>query len=149
MFNNLKTSYIYSSLCICFFSFFVFGQKMGTRPNENCDENKLILHRLTTLRGEIIEKYPEKDYNMPIIVIASLGTNETNQKYNLQRLKESRTFLRRKTAVPDELIVTAQVEKVKGQGRVDFYFDGELQFSIILKRNQYLNLIRGEHCDLG
>lgn len=147
MFNRLKISRIVCNIVfILLLSLITYGQKMGIGSNETCDLNQVTLGRLLALKNETTEKYPEKDYNMPLIIIANLGTNETNQKYNLQRLKETKNFLIRGAFWQEELIIIAQGEKIKGQGRIDLYFDGELQYTIKLKRNEYLYLRRGGFC---
>lgn len=128
-----------------------YGQKLGMGTNESCDLNQITIQNLAKSRYEIIdkypkEKYPDKDLFLPFIVIGKLGTNETNQRYNLQRLKETKTFLTQISSVPSELVILAQGEKVKGKGEIDIYFDGILQYSITLKHNQNLNLIKGGFC---
>lgn len=88
-------NFVYVIILIFFVpSAIIHGQKMGSSSNENCDENKILVFRLTTLRNKIIEKHPEKDSNLPIIIIASLGTGEDSRRYSLQRLREVKEYLR-------------------------------------------------------
>lgn len=124
------------------------GQKLGSGDNESCDINKITIYSLGKIRFDMIGK-PEKDYNMPFIIIARLGTNETSPRYNWQRLKETKEYLVNRVMIPNELVILSQGEKIKGKGRIDIYYDGVLQYTVFLKRNQYLNLVKGGHCDAG
>lgn len=147
--DRFKKKYIYSVVFVLFLSLAAFGQGFGTGTNESCDGNKVMLHGVAVLRSERMVKHPEKDPDIPLIIIAYLGIGEINQKYSLQRLKEAKDYLTLREVFPEPLVIIAQGEKVKDKGRIDFYFDGELQYRIILKRNQLLNLLKGGHCDAG
>ncbi len=71
-----------------------------------------------------------------IIVIASLGSRETSRKYNIQRAKQVKEYITLNFAFPDKLIVLAQGEKKKDEGRVDIYYGGTLQMYITFKPNE-------------
>ncbi|MGI8556397.1 MAG: hypothetical protein ACR2LT_08600, partial [Pyrinomonadaceae bacterium] len=81
-------------------------------------------------------------YRRPVIIIGRLGKNESNSKYNRQRINETKTYLWRTEGFPKELIITAQGERTDDKGSVEIYYAGVLEVTIFLKRNQYLNLTR-------
>lgn len=115
------------------------GQDVGS--NESCGGNRVAL--------DFIWQSFAENPTMPVIIIARLGTKEKSTRYNRQRLKEAKGYLIRRAGMPEDSVITAQGERIKAQGRVEFYFGGILKFYITLKPRQYLNLLKGGHCDYG
>lgn len=71
-----------------------------------------------------------------IIMIARLGKKETSPKLNWRRLRTARSYLENVHTVPNQRIVLAAGEVVRGQGRVEVYLDGKLYMVFIFTRNK-------------
>ena len=71
-----------------------------------------------------------------IIVIARLGTGETSRKLAGSRLRQVSDYLNRR--LPRERIITAEGERVRGLGQLEFYVGGKLHSIFRVKRNRDL-----------
>ena len=80
-----------------------------------------------------------------IIVIAHLGSNETNPNLNNRRLHNVRVYLTKFLTDPSvrrkpETIVLAQGERVHDFGRIDFYVNGKLVDTLKIRTNADLSV---------
>jgi hypothetical protein len=92
----------------------------------NCEANDHYLDTAHQLAGD----------NSIIIAVAHLGNGERNPELNRRRLHNVRAYLtsfawKRR---PDT-VITAEGEKVNGNGRVDIYVRGGLWAALAVKRN--------------
>lgn len=96
----------------------------------NCDHN---IRRMSLMAQE-------SNVNKTIIIISYLGKDET-EKFNKRRLHNSKTFMTQPYHKRDEsLIITAQGERVKGDGFLDFFIGGVLEYRVLLPKNRDLIL---------
>lgn len=88
------------------------------------------------------------DINTPedelIIIIARLGNGETSRTYSRRRLHNIHTYLSYVREIPNQRIVTAEGERVRGHGRVEVYSGGRLMIVFTVGRNQDL---AGGNCE--
>ena len=71
-----------------------------------------------------------------IIIIARLGTGERSRKYIRHRLLIASAYLRGERGVPENRIITAEGERVRGLGQVEIYVGGRLHVLFKMKRNK-------------
>lgn len=89
--------------------------------------------------GSLIQ-YSKKDD--VIIIISHIGKGEAD-KFGKRRLSNAKTFLTQETVYykkPPEFVVTAEGEKVGGEGYLDFYVHGEFEVRIFIEKNKDLYL---------
>ena len=73
-----------------------------------------------------------------LIVVARLGDGEQSRRLNTSRLKHVRDFLGNNRGVTK--IVTAEGERKRGYGQLEFYVRGELLFTLPVRRNKNIDL---------
>lgn len=73
-----------------------------------------------------------------LIVVARLGNGEKSRSLNASRLKHVRNFLINNRGITK--IVTAEGERAKGYGRLEFYVGGKLLFTLPVRRNKNIDL---------
>src|SRR5215207_9465898 len=78
----------------------------------------------------------ESGKDQAIIVIARLGTGERSRKLVGGRLRQVADYLNRR--MPRERIITAEGERVRGLGQLEFYVGGNLHSIFKVKRNRDL-----------
>lgn len=94
--------------------------------DRNCESNNALMYAAASLTVKM---------NSRLFVISRLGAGETRQRLGHRRLHNVRAmFASNGPLGPDELI-TAEGERVKGPGRVDFYRGGELVIVATFRRN--------------
>ena len=71
-----------------------------------------------------------------IIIIGRLGAGETSRRLVGRRLRQVADYLNRR--VPRDRIVTAEGERVRGRGDLEFYVGGKLHSIFKVKRNRDL-----------
>ncbi len=71
-----------------------------------------------------------------IILIARLGNGESSNSLAQRRLRTINDYLKNTRAVPEEKLVTAVGQRVRGAGRIEAYLDGELFMVFELGRNR-------------
>jgi hypothetical protein len=71
-----------------------------------------------------------------LIIIARLGTGEHSRYLSRLRQRQVADYLNRR--LPRERIITAEGERVRGLGQVEFYVGGKLHTIIKVKRNREL-----------
>ena len=71
-----------------------------------------------------------------VIIIARLGTSETSRKLIASRLRQVANYLSRR--IPKERIITAEGERVRGLGQLEFYVGGKLHSIFKVRRNKDL-----------
>ena len=71
-----------------------------------------------------------------VIIIARLGTGETSRKLVGNRLRQVADYVNRR--IPMERIITAEGERVRGLGLLEFYVGGRLHSIFKVKRNRDL-----------
>ena len=76
--------------------------------------------------------------NSNLIVIARLGNGEKSRHLNLSRLRVVRNFLSNNRGI--KRIVTAEGERIKGYGQLEFYVEGKLLFTLPIRRNKNIDL---------
>ena len=91
----------------------------------NCEEGKALLDLLRNETGN----------EGVIILVARLGDGETSRKVNRERLYNTWSYLHHAGQFPDEKLVKAEGERVRGQGRVELYAKGKLMLVLTAKRN--------------
>jgi len=74
-----------------------------------------------------------------IIIIARLGTGESSRHLVRNRLRQIADYLNRK--VSRDRIITAEGERVRGLGQLEFYVGGKLHSVFRIKRNR--DLVKG------
>jgi hypothetical protein len=74
--------------------------------------------------------------DQPVIIIARLGTGETSRKLGGSRLRQVADYLNRR--IPKERVITAEGERVRGLGQLEFYVGGKLHSIFKVKRNRDL-----------
>ena len=97
---------------------------------QGCQQNTINIANLGALANTTKEK---------IFVIARLGTGETNHALNRRRLNDVRTQF--DINWTSSKIILAEGARVKGQGRIEFYFGSELMSVSLITRN-------GDFCSL-
>lgn len=96
--------------------------------DNNCESNKAYFDYIDINTPE----------NELIIIIARLGNGETSRMYNRRRLHNIRTYLNRIREIPNQRIITAEGEQVRGRGRIEVYSGGRLMIVFTVGRNQDL-----------
>jgi hypothetical protein len=67
-------------------------------------------------------------------MVARLGTGETSRKLASIRLRQVADYLNRR--IQRERIITAEGERVRGLGQLEFYVGGRLHSIFKVKRNR-------------
>ena len=78
----------------------------------------------------------ESGKDQTVIIIARLGTGETSRKLVGSRLRQVADYLNRR--IPKERIITAEGERVRGLGQLEFYVGGKLHSIFKVQRNRDL-----------
>ena len=74
-----------------------------------------------------------------LIVILRLGDIENSHELMRRRLYNVRQYFKnRGSALKPEKIIIAEGEKVKGNGRIEYYLDGKLQAQLLFPKNHYI-----------
>ncbi len=115
-------------LCLISFLCFLLSQKVfGQIESDNivdgdvsCEEHIAAYDRIKTFA----ENQPP--VAATVIIIARLGDGETSRKYNQQRLTVAKRSLVLPIGLPAEQIITAQGDRIRGKGQVEFYIRGRL-----------------------
>ncbi len=81
----------------------------------------------------------EAGKDQTIIIIARLGSGESSRHLIRGRLRQVADYLNRR--VSRDRIITAEGERVRGPGQLEFYVGGKLHSVFKLKRNR--NLVKG------
>jgi hypothetical protein len=76
--------------------------------------------------------------DMYLIVIARLGNRETSRQLNISRLKLVSNYLKMRGL---KNIVTAEGERKKGYGQIEFYVKGKLFLTIPILQKKNIDLI--------
>jgi hypothetical protein len=84
----------------------------------------------------IIMAAEESGKEQAIIIIARLGTGETSRKLIASRLRQVADYLNRR--IPRGRIITAEGERVRGLGQLEFYVGGKMHSIFKVKRNRDL-----------
>lgn len=74
--------------------------------------------------------------NDVIILVARLSDKESSRKINQRRLHSVSTYLKAVRAIPEQRIVTAESNPVRGLGRVEAYLCNKLFMVFTLERNK-------------
>lgn len=116
----------------------VFAQEQGIKLGEldsydtrlgNCEQYSADIDRMTTKFAELIEK---SDF---LVLVAHLGKDETNRKFNHRRLHNVRERIIAR-GIDSKKFIVAEGEKVNGLGRVEVYAGGKLIEVFPVKRNR-------------
>jgi hypothetical protein len=78
----------------------------------------------------------EAGKDQTIIIIARPGIGETSRKMVTSRLRQVANYLGRR--IPSERIITAEGERVRGLGQLEFYVGGRLHSIFKVRRNRDL-----------
>ena len=92
----------------------------------NCDTIKANFDLIAHTAGE----------GATIIVIGRLGRGESSRELVRRRLVDLQQFVYMTRGISKERIITAEGERVRGQGQVDVYINGKLFIVFRLKRNK-------------
>ena len=95
---------------------------------KNCETNAAHIYRMKALL--LIDSKRKGIF----ILIARLGSGENQRKFNQRRLFN----VSKKLEVPAERIVVAEGERVKGFGRVEIYWKGEIMGALLAYKNNDL-----------
>ena len=73
-----------------------------------------------------------------VILIARAGNGESLRGLNRRRLSVVRSYVNvtRSTPIPEQKIVTAQSERVRGRGRIEVYLRGKLFMVFLFDQNK-------------
>jgi len=72
-----------------------------------------------------------------LIVLARLGDGENSRELNRRRLYNVREYLKERGGLAADKIVVAEGERVKGNGRLEYYLGGNLFEQILFGKNGY------------
>lgn len=97
----------------------------------NCEENVIHIEIAAELTVE-------SQRDSVLIVIARLGDNESSQQLNRRRLHNLRVSLTENLHVDPRKLVMASGEKVRGNGRMEFYLGGKLIGGLLVERGKDL-----------
>ena len=78
----------------------------------------------------------EAGKDQTVIIIARLGVGETSRKLAGSRLRQVADYLNRR--IPGERIITAEGERIRGLGQLEFYVGGKLHSVFKVRRNRDL-----------
>lgn len=81
----------------------------------------------------------ESGKDQTIIIIARLGSGESARSLNRRRLRQVADYVNRR--VSRDRIITAEGERVRGLGQLEFYVGGKLNIIFKVKRNR--DLVKG------
>ena len=81
----------------------------------------------------------EAGKDQTIIIIARFGSGESVRSLNRRRLRQVADYLNRR--VSSDRIITAEGERVRGLGQLEFYVGGKL--NIIFKVKRHRDLVKG------
>ena len=127
----MKFTLIFSALLIIVQAFNpAFGQVANSEPYllPSSDSGEVASSLLDKM---IIEA---KQSGERIFVIARLGSDEQHIRLNFLRYSAAREYF--SIRVPNlDTIVYAEGERVKGEGRIEFYLGSKLQFVTLAPRN--------------
>ncbi len=73
-----------------------------------------------------------------LIVVARLGDGENSRELNRRRLYNVRVYLRERARLAADKIVTAEGERVRGYGRLEYYLGGRLYEQLLFRRDGYM-----------
>lgn len=121
------------SLC-----FFIPQKVFGQIEADNIIDDKYSCEEHIAAYDNIFNTANNPPYPEPIIVIiARLGDGESSPKLNQQRLAIAKKSLVFPIDYPAKKIVTAQGDKIKGKGQVEFYVNGRFltAFKVGRKKN--------------
>ena len=97
-----------------------------------CEENMIYMEAAATLTSE------ESQRDKVLIVVARLGDHERFQGLNRRRLHNLRVNLTENLRVDPQRLVMTSGEKVRGNGRVEFYLGGKLIGALLVARGKDL-----------
>lgn len=135
--------------CVLYFLLILFTTNTFSQDvnGNDCDTNRVSIENIRRLYADSFDdktKDPRYTYKTPVIIIARLGVKEKSAIYNHRRLREIKDYLVSPAiGIPENLIITAQAERVKkGEGLVEVYYGGILQILIKLKNKESLQLLK-------
>ena len=94
--------------------------------DRNCEANNAIMHVAAVLTLETDSR---------LFVISRLGTGETRHLLGHRRLHNVRAMFESNRPLGPDKLITAEGERVKGPGRVEFYRGSELVIVATFRRN--------------
>jgi hypothetical protein len=94
-------------------------EKVWETFERNCEANRAVIQTAAELTVEMDSR---------LFVISLLGTGETRQRLGHRRLHNVRAMIESNLSRPldQAKLITAEGERVKGPGRVEFYLGSEL-----------------------
>lgn len=101
--------------------------------DNHCEENRSFFDYIHVEAG-----------NEPLIIIARLGEREQGRALNWRRLHNIREYFTYFREIPEQNIIVAEGEPIKGRGRVEVYLRGQLVAVFIVGPNQDLS---GVECE--
>ncbi|MBD0372564.1 MAG: hypothetical protein ICV60_17100 [Pyrinomonadaceae bacterium] len=123
-------------VCLLYNSISLMAQttSSGTITVESLGSGEINSLHLDNLVFELRRSVAER-----LFVIARLGDGETFRRLNLARLDGARLYLVESGRIPKERIVFAEGERVKGEGRVEFYLGSRLYLVSLAGRGKNIN----------
>lgn len=126
--------------CLVYLVALAFPFPPGIRPHQDnkadskvvevdgrhCEANNSTIHNFANLAMKSDSR---------LFVIARLGTGETRQRLGHRRLHNVRAMIESDGPLDPAKLVTAEGERVKGPGRVEFYLGSELVIVATFRRN--------------
>ena len=129
---------VFVATLLFLFPTIAFGQKSETpdiddyrfvsNVPENCEDNSARIDRLNDLFSKTANQ------KSVFILIARLGSGETQRKHSQRRLYN----VKKKLNIPEKNVILAEGERVKGFGKVEVYWKGELLGIFFVARNDDL-----------
>lgn len=117
-------------LLLCFVSFLCLlpsQEVFGQIESDNVVDEKVNCEQQIAEYDNIFNSAKNQpETARTIIIVARLGSGETSRKYNQQRLAVAKQSLVFPVGYPAEQIITAQGDRVRGKGQVEFYIGGRL-----------------------
>ena len=101
-------------------------EKVWETNDRNCEANRSVMETVAILTLETDSR---------LFVISRLGAGETRQRIGHRRLHNVRAMFESNRPLDPAKLITAEGERVKGPGRVEFYIGSQLVIVATFRRN--------------
>lgn len=134
MFMRYQNRFL-AALCILIFCIGVAGQHIDTTEASrvtSCEENEARLDQI------LFRWLKDSESENTLIVVGRLGSGETSARTNRYRLHNAREYLLRRHADKRSSILVAEGERRTGLGQVEFYLNGKLIDTLLVRKTRPL-----------
>jgi hypothetical protein len=121
-------------LICCALSGPIFAQTTNvTEPRFVAGDN----NETTKAELDLLAQTARRHSDHLIFIIARLGNGERSRRLNRRRLHAIRDFLKQERFIPEQRLIAAEGEPMRGLGRVEVYLGGKLFMVFTLPRNKF------------